>query len=136
MPMPTGGIHLAVSRPRLGQIRDPTRNQKMIRAFKKVVANFVKENNRLPNCLCLSELTMLPIVAAAELSFAAKNISDEVKRAANIYVSERNVQMKSVLQNCVAQNGDRVQNRIVFLQNSDIASLEPIHFEDKVWIVN
>jgi hypothetical protein len=32
--MPTAGIHLAVSRPRLGQMNDARRNRKYIQAFR------------------------------------------------------------------------------------------------------
>jgi hypothetical protein len=91
--MPTGGIHLAVSRPRLGQMNDPARNKKFVRALKKVFQNFVKENHRLPNCLCLSELSMLPIMAAAVMNCGEKHGAKKVKRAAKIYVAERNVQV-------------------------------------------
>ena len=132
MPRPNGGIHLAVSRPRLGQINDSARNKKFARAFKKTFRSFVKEHHRLPNCLCLSELSMLPIMAAAELNSCEKLGAKKVKRAAKIFVVERNVQMRSVLQSFADQNVDRVQSRIVFLENCVLADLDPDKIPEKV----
>ncbi len=40
--------------------------------------------------------------------------------------------MKNVLQTWATQNEDRVQNRIVFLENSDVASLEPEQIPEEV----
>jgi hypothetical protein len=40
--------------------------------------------------------------------------------------------MKNVLQTWATQNEDRVQNRIVILENSDVASLEPEQIPEEV----
>ena len=135
MPMPTGGIHLAVSRPRLGQINDSSRNSKFVESFKKVFEKFVAENGRLPNCLCLSEQSLLPIIAAAQLTLAERLNFEEGSNSAKVFASERNVQMKSVLQSYSAQNADLIKDRIVFLENSDISSLSPEQIPVKVCII-
>ncbi len=135
MPMPTGGIHLAVSRPRLGQINDSSRNEKFVGAFRKVFRDFVAEHGRLPNCLCLSEQSMLPIVAAAQLTLAdTLTNSEEGSGSAKVFALERNVQMKRVLESYSAQNAALVKNRLVFLENLDIASLEIGQIPEKVRI--
>ena len=131
--MPTGGIHLAVSRPRLGQINDSSRNEKLDRAFKKIVETFAEEHERLPNCLCLSEQSLLPLMAAARLTLSEHLVeSDQVKRAAKIYASERNLQMKSVLQSFAKQNIGLIKERLVLLDNVDLANLELGQIPDEV----
>ena len=131
--MPTGGIHLAVSRPRLGQINDSARNEKLDRAFKKIVETFAEEHQRLPNCLCLSEQSLLPLMAAARLTLSEHLVeSDEGKQAAKIYASERNLQMKSVLQSFAKQNIGLIKERLVLLDNVDLANLEPGQIPDEV----
>ena len=131
--MPTGGIHLAVSRPRLGQINDSSRNEKLDRAFKKIVETFAEEHHRLPNCLCLSEQSLLPLMAAARLTLSEHLVeSDQVKRASKIYASERNLQMKSVLQSFAKQNSGLIKERLVLLDNVDLANLEPGQIPDEV----
>jgi hypothetical protein len=132
MPMPTGGIHLAVSRPRLGQMNDSSRNAKLSRAFKKVVLNFVEQNHRLPNCLCLSEQSLLPLMSAAQLSLVEKSLNKDDHGSAKVYAVERNSQMKSVLNAYAVQNSDLIKDRLVFLDNLDISSLEPQHIPEKV----
>jgi hypothetical protein len=132
MPMPTGGIHLAVSRPRLGQMNDSSRNEKLSRAFKKVVLNFVEQNHRLPNCLCLSEQSLLPLMSAAQLSLIEKSLYNIDHGTAKVYALERNSQMKNVLKAYTDQNPELIKDRIVFLDNVDISSLEPEQIPDKV----
>ena len=59
MPSPTAGIHLAASRTRLGQINDPGRNSKFVAALTTSIEGFTQP----PTCLCLSELSLLPLIA-------------------------------------------------------------------------
>ena len=59
MPSPTAGIHLAASRTRLGQINDPARNS----AITAALASSIKRFTQPPTCLCLSELSLLPLIA-------------------------------------------------------------------------
>ena len=59
MPSPTAGIHLAASRTRLGQINDPGRNSKFVAALTTAIEGFTQP----PTCLCLSELSLLPLIA-------------------------------------------------------------------------
>ena len=130
--MPTGGIHLAVSRPRLGQMNDSSRNEKLSRAFKKIVFDFVTLNHRLPNCLCMSEQSLLPLMSAAHLSLIEKSFDKVDHGAAKVYAVERNSQMKRVLKAYAEQNPDLIKDRLVFIDNLDISSLEPEQIPDKV----
>ena len=59
MPSPTAGIHLAASRARLGQINDRERNSKFVSALKTAIGGF----SQPPTCLCISELSLLPLIA-------------------------------------------------------------------------
>ena len=58
-PTPTVGIQLSVSRTRLGQINDPGRNAKFVAALTTAIEGFTQP----PTCLCLSELSLLPLIA-------------------------------------------------------------------------
>ena len=66
MPMPSPGIHLAVSRQRLGQINEGDRNRTLADAITDGVER-VKAKNAVGEkirCLCISELSLLPLMAA------------------------------------------------------------------------
>ena len=79
---------------------------------------------------------MLPIVAAAQLTLAETlTNSEEGSGSAKVFALERNVQMKKVLESYSAQNAALVKDRLVFLENLDIASLEPEQIPEKVRIV-
>lgn len=84
MPNPTPGIHLAVSRSRLGQINDPTRNGILVEALRELLSG-------RPNCLCLGELSLLPLMAA--------------RLGSRVAAAERNPQMRLVLESLAGGNG-------------------------------
>jgi len=48
MPEPGYGIHLAISRQRLGQINDAARNLKFYQAFKIAIDKYVESKEELP----------------------------------------------------------------------------------------
>lgn len=95
MPQPTTGIHLAVSRSRLGQINDPLRNNVLVSAVKKAL----RESDSNPEdltCLCLSEQSLLPLIAAG-------------LGAGRVFVCEENFQFKTFLKMCAEKNGMKVR---------------------------
>lgn len=104
MPCPTPGIHLAVSRSRLGEINDVSRNSLLVNALKKAFSALASA----PVCLCVSELSILPLIAA---KLGAKKV----------YVSEKNNQMRSVLDQISKENG--LEAQLAFVGNKGIAEL-------------
>ena len=97
MPDPTGGIHLAVSRTRLGQINDAARNGVLVKALKTALKSVQKAN---PTCLFLSELSLMPILAAK-------------LGAGQVFVAEGNRQMRAVIEKYVAKEADELRDKIV-----------------------
>jgi protein arginine N-methyltransferase 7 len=99
MPDPTCGIHLAVSRSRLGQMNDPSRNSTLMASLKKAIAGL----DAPPTCLCLSELSLMPLLACK-------------LGAAKVYVAEENRQMRDVLEKYAKENG--LGKKLVVLEKS------------------
>lgn len=102
MPDPTGGIHLAVSRTRLGQINDVARNNVLVKALRTALKSCQKTN---PTCLFLSELSLMPILAAK-------------LGAGQVFVAEGNRQMRSVIEKYVAKEADELRDKIVVSEKS------------------
>ena len=102
MPMPTAGLHTCVSRSRLGQINDAQRNTKYSTCLRKMLKEFVKLNDSLPrSILCISELTLLPIIAASVVSEFHTVCSTDITQ---IVVCESNPQMRSFLNHYEKKN--------------------------------
>ena len=102
MPMPSPGIHLAVSRTRLGQINDAARNGVLVKALKAALKSVQKAN---PTCLFLSELSLMPILAAK-------------LGAGQVFVAEGNRQMRAVIEKYVAKEADELRDKIVVSEKS------------------
>ena len=62
MPHPKSGVHLAVSRTRLGQMNDSDYNAKLFQAADEII---LKQNPQ--RILVLSEQTFLPLILASKL---------------------------------------------------------------------
>ena len=77
-------VHLAVSRPRLGQLNDSERNQKYLRALEKVVGSETV-------CLTLGDCCLLGLIVAK-------------LGAQKVYAVERNPHCRRVLQAWVKRN--------------------------------
>ena len=92
MPRPSPGIHLAVSRQRLGQINDPARNSAVLSALAAIPKG--------ANVLCISELSLLPVVAAAGGN--------------SVFACESSRVMREVLVQCAEENG--LKERMKFLE--------------------
>jgi protein arginine N-methyltransferase 7 len=84
MPQPTPGIHLAVSRTRLGQINDRDRRNVLITALKNMEPS--------ATVLVLGELSLLPVLAASILP------------TARIMACEPNVNMREALREMAKAN--------------------------------
>ena len=61
MPDPQPGIHLAVSRTRLGQLNDQEYNAKLTNAVRSIIAKQEKPNLKV---FVLSEQSLLPLIVA------------------------------------------------------------------------
>ena len=138
MPSPEAGIHLAVSRTRLGQINDSERNHKLIRAMGSMIESFHASTKRLPaNVLCLSELSLLPVMFAGLFHVKAKELlspedDDDLQTPpVTIYVCEGNVQMLKVLRNYF-QSCPLAANVQMMEIDSSIAELTRDHFKSEV----
>lgn len=107
MPRPTCGVHLALSRTRLGQINDTQRNEKYVGAMKKAIDRFHSEEKRWPNCFSANQLSLIPLMAGSLL----KN--------SQVYLCEPNVQMKKVLHDLAILNG--LEHKLVFLPHEDVS---------------
>ena len=130
MPMPKAGIHTCVSRTRLGQINDPQRNEKYITSFRKMLRKYVTQQKNLPkNILCISELTLLPLIAGvlvSEFDFHGK--SDKVR----IFVYESSQQMIHFLKLCEKTNQHILRNVEIVYSSSSLLDLEPKDLPGKV----
>lgn len=60
MPHPVSGLCAAVSRTRLGQLNDWSRNLTLVTALRKAIL----QSPSPPICLCLSDQSLLPLLAA------------------------------------------------------------------------
>ncbi len=96
MPDPTPGLHLAVSRTRLGQMNDQRRNGVLIRMLEKAI-----HENGAKNILCLGELSLLPLMAA---KLGAQKVA----------AVEKNAQMRAALEKLAADN--EVRDKLVLLE--------------------
>ena len=67
MPHPQSGIHLAVSRTRLGQLNDQDYNAKLTKATKTLIDEKRKSKESV-NVLILSEQSLLPLIASKFLN--------------------------------------------------------------------
>lgn len=94
MPEPQSGIHLAVSRQRLGQINDVSRNRTIVSCLKKQLGASQR-------CLFLGESSLVPLMAAK-------------LGASKVFVSEENRHMMGVLEEYIKANKE-LEERIVFL---------------------
>ena len=65
MPQPKGGIHLAVSRTRLGQLNDPGYTSKLVKAVEDLI-----QTNNPKTVLVLSEQSLLPLILAKQLKMS------------------------------------------------------------------
>ena len=75
MPDPQPGIHLAVSRTRLGQLNDQDYNAKLTNAVKTIIAKQEKSNLKV---FVLSEQSLLPLIVAKILNKKGKVICFEL----------------------------------------------------------
>ena len=126
MPSPQAGIHLAVSRNRLGQINDEQRNGQLVRSSEAMLDDFYRANQRLPSAvLCLSELSLLPVIFGH--IFESKSSSNSAQTC-TIYLCEQNTQMSRIL----ADFARLFKNVKLILMDADIAELKPDHFSPKV----
>ena len=108
MPFPKTGIHSCVSRMRLGQINDSSRNQKYVTSLRKLVEIYKAKYNKLPlNVLCISELTLLPFIAAVILS---EYETKKDNRKSTIHVYEGNRQMLNFLKLFERMNKESLAN--------------------------
>ena len=81
MPDPQPGIHLAVSRTRLGQLNDQEYNAKLTNAVRSIIAKQDSESNSNSKELkvfVLSEQSLLPLIVAKLLNKKGKVICFEL----------------------------------------------------------
>ena len=69
MPHPKSGVHLAVSRTRLGQLNDSDYNSKLFQAADEIIS---EQNPQ--KILVLSEQTFLPLILASKLKNTAAQV--------------------------------------------------------------
>ena len=112
---PKTGIHTCVSRMRLGQINDSNRNEKYVSSLRKLLQTYKAKYSKLPvNVLCISELTLLPFIAAVILS---KYETKKDKSKSTIHVYEGNRQMLNFLKLFERQNKENFSN-VEFIYHS------------------
>ena len=130
MPMPKAGIDTCVSRTRLGQINDPQRNEKYITSLRKMLRKYVTQQKNLPkNILCISEMTLLPLIAGVLISELDIHVqSDKVR----IFVYESSQQMIHFLKLCEKTNQHILRNVEIVYSQSSLLDLEPKDLPDKV----
>ena len=79
MPDPQPGIHLAVSRTRLGQLNDQEYNAKLTNAVRSIIAQQDSEfNSKDLKVFVLSEQSLLPLIVAKILNKKGKVICFEL----------------------------------------------------------
>lgn len=82
---------MTVSRTRLGQMNDPLRNKKLIRAVRGAFQRFASAHNRPPSTvLCLGEESLLPAIAMGLLDKLGASGS-------SVFFCDSNRSIKSVL---------------------------------------
>ena len=123
MPFPKTGIEACVSRMRLGQINDSERNDKYIKSFRKMINNYKAKHCKLPeNILCISELTLLPFIAAVILSEFG---NPENLCSTKIHVYEENKQMTNFLRLFEKMNKNYLSNIEIQYHSLKIPELNP-----------
>ncbi len=110
MPSPSPGLHLAVSRPRLGQINCRERNAALVKVVRRLASEGAK------SFFCLGELSLLPLLAAASVP------------GATAVAAEKNTQMRSALLRLAEENGLADRVRILDCAPEEMASLEDLPF--------
>ncbi len=100
MPSPTPGLHLAVSRARLGQMNDNGRNAALVGALRKVLGGGDGGPGASRSLLCLGGSSLLPLLAAR-------------LGAGRVFCAERNPQMRAAMEGLAAENG-LADDRVVF----------------------
>ena len=130
MPMPKAGIHTCVSRTRLGQINDSQRNDKYITSLRKMLRKYVTQQKNLPkNILCISELTLLPLIAGVLISeLDTQEKTDKVR----IFVYESSHQMINFLKLYENANQHMLRNVEIVYSPSSLLDLDPKDLPDKV----
>ena len=93
MPEPQSGIHLAVSRTRLGQLNDQEYNAKLTNAVKNIIAKQEKANLKV---FVLSEQSLLPLIVS--------KILKEGKKGGKVICFELNEQFRHVLNGISKEN--------------------------------
>ncbi|CAB4068148.1 PRMT7 [Lepeophtheirus salmonis] len=117
--VPFGGIHLAgISRTRLGQMNNEKRNASFIRALEL----FQSKMKEPFNILSLSDLTLLPLIAAATTS------------ASKIYISKQNKYMETLLHDYIKSNKTLTNSKMVFLDQSN-EDLQLENIPDKIDLI-
>ena len=134
MPMPTAGLHNCVSRLRLGQINDSQRNSKYTKCLRKMLEKYVALNQQLPsNILCISDLTLLPLMAAALVSeFEIHDKNSTTK----IIVCESSLQMRNFVKLFKNKNESMLRNVEIVYFSSTALELEAKDLPHKVsfWV--
>ncbi len=92
MPSPKAGIHLAVSRTRLGQLNDQEYNEKLTRSVQKCLESLEKTSNL--SIFVLSEQSFLPLIVANMIK----------SKGGKVLCQERNDQFRTVLSDIAKHN--------------------------------
>merc|ERR1719266_1302805 len=123
MPSPKTGIQACVSRMRLGQINDSRRNEKYMNSLRKMIERYKTRHHKLPeNILCISELTLLPFIAAVALS----EFDNQIEQASpKLHIYEGNKQMMDFLKLYENTNKTLFMNVNIVYHSSSIAELKP-----------
>ena len=123
MPSPKTGIQACVSRMRLGQINDSGRNKKYMNSLRKMIERYRTRHHKLPeNILCISELTLLPFIAAVLLS-EFDNQLEHVSPKIHIY--EGNKQMIDFMKLYENTNKKLLRKVEIVYHSSSIVELKP-----------
>jgi len=107
LPSPSAGVHMAMSRTRLGQINNQSRNTK----YARVLAKIVSENSD-GAILCLSEQSVLGLMAA---KLGASKV---------IICCENNNYMKDYIHRCAVANN--VEDKISVVDMDWLTSTHPL----------
>ena len=120
MPTPKSGIHLCISRTRLGKMNDNERNTKYANCLLKLFSRFVHNEQKLPEgVLCLSDITLLPLIAGAVVSKLRQTLHTNTN--VQIFVCELKPQMKDIITLYQEYNKQLFDNvEIVFLEMSPL----------------
>jgi len=100
LPDPQPGLHLAMSRTRLGQVNNKSRNEKFVKNIKQLILN----SNKNKTVLVISEQSLLGLMVA---KLGAENVN---------HICEENHYLRDYIQSCAIVN--KIEDRIS-LHNSD-----------------